>query len=227
MMTDRPRITKAASPIQQGCNHVGVTGKLCHEIIGKLGAVAGDTIREAGPPIHLAAINGAAALDVPLGRPMRLPSEGGCDVAHVVEALKMAGTRDPWATRSSASPVIRARTSPRPSPPDRCRSPAWICMPSASSATATTRRSWRTNRPWSVPAIWDDQLRVLESAVLGCVAPNVVAIEDTRVASPVVDPPLVLRDGGFHYEDHPGLGIRIDEDAWRRECLPRARVVEA
>ena len=77
------------------------------------------------------------------------------------------------------------------------------------------------------PHTWTNQLRVLESAVLGCVAPNVVLIEDKRVSSPVVNLPLTLRDGNLRYEERPGLGIRIDEEAWRRECLPGARVVEA
>lgn len=78
-----------------GCDNVGVTVNLCHEIMGKQGAAVLDTIREAGPLINLASINGADALDAPDAKPIRLLGEGGFDVAGVVKALRAAGYKGP------------------------------------------------------------------------------------------------------------------------------------
>jgi sugar phosphate isomerase/epimerase len=90
---DAMRVVRKAR--EQGCDNVGVTVNLCHEIMGKQGANILATIREAGPLISLASINGADALDVPAAKPIRLLGEGGFAVAGVVKALRAAGYRGP------------------------------------------------------------------------------------------------------------------------------------
>jgi sugar phosphate isomerase/epimerase len=80
---------------EQGCDNVGATVNLCHEIICKQGGSILETIREAGPLINLASINGADALDVPKGKPVLVLGEGGFDVAGVVKALRAAGYKGP------------------------------------------------------------------------------------------------------------------------------------
>ncbi len=90
---DSVRVVRKAREL--GCDNVGATVNLCHEIICKQGGVILDTIREAGPLINLASINGADALDVPKGKSVLVLGEGGFDVAGVVKALRAAGYKGP------------------------------------------------------------------------------------------------------------------------------------
>lgn len=90
---DSLRVVRKAR--EQGCANLGATFNLCHELMGKQGAHILDIIREAGPLLNLASINGADALDAKDAKPIRLLGEGGFDVVAVVKALRAAGYKGP------------------------------------------------------------------------------------------------------------------------------------
>ena len=70
------------------------------------------------------------------------------------------------------------------------------------------------------PHTWSKQLGVLETCLLGRVVPNFLMVEDCRLTSDVVKlSNLHVRDGKMTMADVPGLGIEIDEDAYRKQCI--------
>lgn len=78
------------------------------------------------------------------------------------------------------------------------------------------------------PHTWAKQFGVLETCLLGMVVPNFTMVEDCRLESNVVKlPHLRIRDGKMTTGDAPGLGLVIDEAAYRKECAPRAKTVQA
>ena len=78
------------------------------------------------------------------------------------------------------------------------------------------------------PHTWAKQLGVLETCLIGMVVPNFTTVEDCRLESDVVKlPHLRIRDGKMATTDAPGLGIVIDEVAYKKECAAHARTVKA
>jgi L-alanine-DL-glutamate epimerase-like enolase superfamily enzyme len=78
------------------------------------------------------------------------------------------------------------------------------------------------------PHTWAKQLGVLETCLIGMVVPNFTMVEDCRLESNVVKLPHVrIRDGRMAIADAPGLGMVIDEVAYKKECAPHARTVKA
>ena len=78
------------------------------------------------------------------------------------------------------------------------------------------------------PHTWAKQLGVLETCLLGMVVPNFTMVEDCRLESDVVRlPHLRIRDGRMTVGDAPGLGVVVDEAAYKKECAPHARTVKA
>jgi len=78
------------------------------------------------------------------------------------------------------------------------------------------------------PHTWAKQLGVLETCLVGMVTPNFTMVEDCRLESDVVKlPHLSIRDGKMTMGDAPGLGVVVDEAAYKKESAPRARTVRA
>ncbi|NQT82398.1 hypothetical protein HQ563_05205, partial [bacterium] len=78
------------------------------------------------------------------------------------------------------------------------------------------------------PHTWAKQLGVLETCLVGMVTPNFTMVEDCRLESNVVKlPHLSIRDGKMTMGDAPGLGVVVDEAAYKKESAPRARTVRA
>lgn len=78
------------------------------------------------------------------------------------------------------------------------------------------------------PHTWAKQLGVLETCMLGMVTPNFTMVEDCRLESDVLKlPHLRVRNGRMTLGDATGLGVVINESAYKKECAPHARSVRA
>jgi L-alanine-DL-glutamate epimerase-like enolase superfamily enzyme len=76
------------------------------------------------------------------------------------------------------------------------------------------------------PHTWSKQIGTLETVLLGAVTPNFLIAEDPRLRSEVVTiTAYTIRDGQARLAAKPGMGIAINEKAWKTQCASGARTI--